>query len=596
MKLKYLNFFLLLQGFFLAIPIVPAQDIGATFCWHYKEIYGGHDYPYNRSIVTRNLPSTTTPKWEGMEQWWENMVEEVDYSGIDFIALLSRGTQPNQPIDLGTGDPKHIPTLVKYMKQRNARFKLAIFDDCPNSWQGSRNYNLYGKDQTKYELFDCGNPDNYKYIWDYNLKLAIERIPDEMRYKIDNRPVIIFWSVKSTWMTNIDGNLSKIVAYIKEQSLKTFGFVPYLIIRPMWLDYDKSLTATMVDAAHNWFSAAGGTSFTLNTLNNIKVGVCVPSFVKPSEPQNGVLEPGMGTTDQGKRLKYGLDNTLKAGAMLTLVEGFTDAAEGAALWRSGDKLYYNYPNQRLNILRAYSKKPFPDTLRVEAEACDAFSDQTIGNSGGAFLHEGDLDVLKCNDTIGGWFVTNTQANEWMEWKEMPLQAKTKFLLRYKSTADASIRFTVGGTVLSTINLPATNNVWTSIDAGTHSFASNGYHTVRLSIVSGTPDINYFVNVGEANVSTSIQREVLNPLGGQPSVHVYPNPYTGGKLSLRINGLENRANVKVTISNLWGQTVFEQYSNSPSFFEADLTHVLKGTIYLVTVKSGSSTIVKKLIVH
>lgn len=594
MRINYLKFTMLVFGFFLVLP-VHSQDLGATFCWHYNEIYGGHDYPYNQSIVTRNLPTTTTTKWEGMDQWWENMVEEVDYSGIDFIALLSRGTQPNQTKDLGVGDPKHIPTLVKYMKERNAKFKLCIFDDCPNSWQNSRNYDLYGKDQTKYELFDCGNPDNYKYIWDYNLKLAIESIPDEMRYKIDNRMVIYFWLVKSTWMINMDGNLSKIISYIKDQCQKTFGFMPYLIVQQPWFDRDKSLTASMVNAAHNWFSAAGGTSFTLNTLNGIKAGVCVPSFVKPAEPLNGVLEPAMGTADQGTRLKYGLDNTIKTGARVTLTEGFTDAAEGAALWRSNDKLYYNYPNQRLNILRRYTKNPYPDTLRVEVEACDAFSDLTAGNSGASFLYEGDLDVLKCTDKLGGWYVTDSQSNEWMEWKELPLQAKTKFLLRYKSLADASITFSVDGTALTTAYLPSTNDVWTTIDAGTYTSASNGLHTVRLTVASGTPDINYFLRVGEKNINTAVA-EAVNPAGEQLSVHVYPNPYTSGSLSFLLNGFENNDKVMVTITNPMGSTVFKKIMNNSTFFEEELTDVLKESIYFITIEAGSHRIVKKLIVN
>ena len=595
MRKVYLKLTLFVFGFFLVVP-VHSQDLGATFCWHYNEIYGGHDYPYNQSIVTRNLPTTTSTKWEGMEQWWENMVEEVDYSGIDFIALLSRGTQPNQIKDLGVGDPKHIPTLVKYMKERNAKFKLCIFDDCPNSWQNSRNYDLYGKDQTKYELFDCGNPDNYKYIWDYNLKLAIERIPDEMRYKIDNRMVIFFWSVKSTWMTNIDGNLSKIVSYIKDQCQKTFGFVPYLIVQQPWFDRDKSLTPSMVDAAHNWFSAAGGTSFTLNTLNGIKAGVCVPSFVKPAEPQNGVLEPAMGTTDQGTRLKLGLDNTVKAGAKVTLTEGFTDAAEGAALWRSTDKLYYNYPNQRLNILRRYTRNPYPDTLRVEVEACDAYSDLTAGNSGASYLHEGDLDVLKCTDKWGGWYVTNSQANEWMEWKELPLQARNKFLLRYKSSADASIMLSVDGAALTAVNLPSTNDVWTTINAGTYTSASNGLHTVRLTVASGTPDINYFTRVGEESISTAIHEEMMNNGGEQLSVQVYPNPYASGRLSFHLNGFENNDKVKVTITNPQGKTVFTKVRNNSAFFEEDLSDFLKASMYFITVEVGSQRVVKKLIVN
>jgi len=341
MKNTVLKYVLSAVAVFTILHFGHSQDLGATFCWHYMEIYGGHDYPYNRSIVTRNLPTTTSTKWEGMAQWWENMVEEVDYSGLDYVALLTRGTQPNRTKDLGTGDPKHIKTLVKYMRDRNAKFKLCIFDDPPASWRASRNYDLYDKNTSLYQLFDCANTDNYKYIWDYNLKLAIEYIPEEMRYKIDNRLVIYFWQVSSSWMTNIDGNLSKILAYIKAECLKTYGFTPYIIVQKSWLERDKSLTASSVDAVHNWFSAAGGTSYSLHTHNNIKTGVVVPSFVKPSEPDNGVLLPAMGTSDQGARLKFGLNNTVKAGAKTTLLEGFTNAAEGAALWRSGDKLYYD---------------------------------------------------------------------------------------------------------------------------------------------------------------------------------------------------------------------------------------------------------------
>lgn len=595
MKKKFLNITLLIILLSTIITQSNAQDVGATFCWHYNEIYGGHDYPFNQSIVTRNLPSNAVSpasKWEGMTQWWENMVEEVDYAGLDFVALLSRGSQPNQTKDLGIGDPKHIPTMVKYMKDRNAKFKLAIFDDCPSSWESSRNYNLYAKDDTKYELFDCGNPDNYKYIWDYNLKIAIENIPDEMRYKINNRPVIFFWSVKSTWMTNIDGNLSKIVAYIKEQSMRTFGFTPYLIVMQPWFDRDKSLTPSMVDAAHNWFSAAGGTSFTLNTLNNFKAGVCVSSFVKPAEPTNGVLEPGMGTSDMGTRLKFGLNNTVKAGARVTLVEGFTDAAEGAALWRSGDKVYYNYPNQRLNILRSYTKNPFPDTLRVEFETCDEYYDLSTGNNGAAFLHEGDLDVVKCTDKYAGWNITNTQANEWMEWKEMPLLANTQFRLRYKSTAAAAVKFTVDNVDLQNINLASTNNVWTSVDAGSFSASVNKLSTVRMTVISGAPDINYFLRVANNN-STAINDIATNT--AKKSVSVYPNPFKTGKLSVNLTGFENQSDIVLKIRNLMGQRILESDLNS-SNTDVYLPDNLKAAIYLVSIESNTHKAFTKLIVR
>jgi hypothetical protein len=594
MKNNFLVICISVIGLFVVRPNLQAQDVGATFCWHYKEIYGGHDYPFNQSIVTTNLPTVTSTKWEGMDEWWENMVEEVDYSGVDFIALLSRGTQPNQPKDLGTGDPKHIKTLVKYMNERKAKFKLAIFDDCPNSWQSGRNYNLYGKDFSKYELFDCGNPDNYKYIWDYNLKLAIENIPDSMRYKIDNRPVIFFWSVKSTWMINMDGNLSKILAHIKTQCQQTFGFVPYIIVFKTWFERDASLTAAAADAAHNWFSAAGGTSYTLWQHNNVKTGVCVPSFVKPSEPSNGVLEPGMGTTDMGKRLKAGLDATVGAGASVTLVEGFTDSAEGAALWRSTDEgqhIYYNYANQRLNILRRYTKNPYPDNLKMEVEACDFFSDLTVGNSGGAFLDLGDLDVVKCTDALGGWNVSNTQPNEWMEWKELPLLAKTKFQLRYKSSSAASIVISVDGTALSTINLPNTNDLWTTINAGEYNNPVNGLHTVRLTVVTGTPEINYFTRNRES-VTTGLQSE--SNFG--KTVNIYPNPLSTNNLIIDFTGFENSAFVQVKIMTISGQTVYQKYLNNTNRLEINTLNLLKKSVYIISVESEQTKIVKKLIVN
>lgn len=594
MKITELRYFFVIVVSVAINGVVHSQDLGATFCWQYMEIYGGHDYPHNRSIVTRNLPSTTSTKWEGMVQWWENMVEEIDYSGLDYVALLSRGTQPNRTKDLGSGDPKHIKTLVKYMRDREAKFKLCIFDDPPASWRQSRNYDLYDKNTSQYELFDCANPDNYKYIWDYNLKLAIEYIPDEMRYKIDNRMVIFFWQVSTSWMTNIDGNLSKILNHIKQECQKTYGFVPYIIVQKAWLERDKSLTASSVDAVHNWFSAKGGTSYSLHTHNNVKKGVVVPSFVKPSEPDNGVLLPAMGTNDQGARLRFGLNNTVKAGARTTLIEGFPNAAEGAALWRSGDKLYYDYPNQRLNIVRSYTQNPYPDTLKVEAEACDFHYDTTTGNSGGAFLHEGNMDVLKCSDKLGGWHVTNTQSNEWMEWKELPLLKNTKFQVRYKANGPSSVKFTVNETDLQTVAMPPTSGIWTTIDAGAFSGESNSLQTVRLTVVSGAPDINYFLRVpGEI---TSIGNHPIISESETKSVHVYPNPYRTGNLSVTLSGFEHQPTAILKITNLTGQLVYQQEVTTMNSMTLDLSGLLKDAVYIVSVEAEHSKVFTKLMVR
>ncbi len=512
-----MNKFQILILLFLSPFVAFSQQLGATFCWQDKEMEGGHFYRFNQSIVKETISE---------KEWWENHVEEVDYAGLDYIALLSRGTTPGRK-DRGMGDPNHIPLLIDAMNTRGVNsFKLAIFDDCPNSWTSGLNYDLTGSTAQTYK-FDVGDPNNYKYIWDYNLKIAIEKIPHERRYMIDGRMVIIFWSIKDTWMTNMgNGNIEKILQHIRTKCFETYGFYPYFVTMRSWFDRDASLmNSTLIDAVHDWFSSANNYSYTNYSWTHrvtrqvIKTGCCVPGFSAPDDPDGRTfLDPSMGTSDKGLRLKTGLNNTVKAGAALTLVEGFTDAAEHAALWRSTDDgkySFYEYPNQRLNILRSYSRNPYPTSFKMEAEACDDYLDLTTGNSVGAFLQLGDLDVAKCTDLRSGWHVTGTQAGEWLQWRDIPLLTNTKFQLRYKSTAVSSISIEVGGSVIATSSLPSTAGLWSTIDVGNYNWAANIIRTVRLIIISGTPEINYLSR-------TAVN---ANPVA---SVSIMPTTYTLAK--------------------------------------------------------------------
>ena len=60
MKKQLLKIVLMAIGFLAIIPKTYSQDVGATFCWNYKEIYGGHDYMYNQSIAKKGLPDDNT--------------------------------------------------------------------------------------------------------------------------------------------------------------------------------------------------------------------------------------------------------------------------------------------------------------------------------------------------------------------------------------------------------------------------------------------------------------------------------------------------------------------------------------------------------
>lgn len=588
MKKNYLVISFSISCLFMALPIVQAQELGATFCWHSKEIYGGHDYPFNQSIAKKGLPNDNT-HWSVNTEWWENMVEEIDYSGIDFVALLSRGNQPNAP-DRGNGNPKHISKLVNAMNARGVNsFKLAIFDDCPNSWTGSMNWdNSNGTSySTENPKFDCGNTANYKYIWDYNLKQAIANIPDERRYKINGRMVIIFWSVKSTWMTNMgNGNLKKILEHIRTQCQATYGFNPYLIITRNWFDVDSQCNSVGVaDAVHNWFSSAGNTSYTNYTWNGITTGVVTPGFGHPADPP--FIDPLGGQT-----LIKGLDGTVKSGASLTLCEGFTDAAESAAYWRSEDATYYKYPNQRLNILRRYTKNPYPDNLKIEVEACDFFSDLTTGNSGGAF-RDGDIDILKSDDTNGGWQVTNTQANEWMEWKEFPLLANTDLMLRYTSKESASVQFSVDGTTLPKIDLPGTNGEWSTVNAGNTGFPSNSLHTIRLTIITGSPEINYFTI--KSSSTTGIETGFNQ--AGKSGFEIYPNPARSAAI-LYFKSV-HAGSISFDIYNANGVCIKSLKRNVSDNGQQQIdisVRDFKPGVYLVRYLAGSFAQTQKLMVH
>lgn len=433
----------------------------------------------------------TDPKCE--EEWWDNLVEELAYSGIDFVAANCRGRLLDNPQPLDHGDPTKLTGLIEAMERRGVadKFKIAVFDDCPASWDAARNYDVgSGYSNTvpgsyAYPLADLDAV--YKYIWDYNLKLAFQTIPEKYWFKFMDRPVIYFWSVNNFIGTeNRYGELRTILKKIREDFNETFHCDPYLIVDKAFLDRDVSLYyRPYADAVNNWF-ATPTPAYTLHKwYSGAKMGIGVPGFRKGTM----FIDP-----NHGQQLIESLENTIGKGAHLTMIEGFTDVFENAALWRSTDPEYYDYPNQRLNIMRRFSKEPYPAELKVEAESCDFYEDKSAGNSG-TFYRVGDLDIDQCNDQFYGWCVVNTEAGEWMEWKELPFRAQeTLMMIRYRSANAVTVSFTVDENTLAVAQLPATGSEWKTVEAGKITFVENSLHTVRLNIVSGAPDINYFTLV------------------------------------------------------------------------------------------------------
>ncbi|QBN17849.1 T9SS type A sorting domain-containing protein [Flavobacterium nackdongense] len=81
-----------------------------------------------------------------------------------------------------------------------------------------------------------------------------------------------------------------------------------------------------------------------------------------------------------------------------------------------------------------------------------------------------------------------------------------------------------------------------------------------------------------------------------TIHLYPNPYTNGILSINLIGFEQFDNTTIKIRNLLGQILYEQPLFNTTNNEIDLSGKLPKSIYLIAIESNKSQIIKKLIVN
>lgn len=458
-------------------------------------------------------------------QWWDDIVEEFEYSGLDYICPNCRGCLPNPNKYTDHGDPNRIKDLIAAIKRRGSDLKIAIFDDAPASWAAARNLDKYGSYTTVLsdndlksksltdndQVYPIGNLDDiYKYIWDYNIKLAFQNFYGEnsenqkylFRYK--GKPVLYIWSPNG--FLNVDyralgnkkpdctGKLKAILDRLHADFKSTFGEDVFICVDGAFRDRDPQ-SAASADAFNNWFTASeqatNRSSYTLVNYNGHNVGVACPGFLVNNLSGNRMLfEP-----EDGKRLTKALDYFVKFHSTLILLEGFTDMVENAAYFRSKDTKYYSFPNQRLNILRRYSSsRAYPMEMNIEAEGCDKYVDKSTGNSGLQY-RSGDLDVKTCNDGFAGWCVTNTEAGESLEWVELPYRGGTSVIkLRYSSSEAGKVRFDIDGKTGTEVSLPSTSGTWKTVDVATVTMKGKGWRRTVLNIINGNMDINGFTIV------------------------------------------------------------------------------------------------------
>ncbi len=463
-----------------------AGFIGATCGWQYSaQIEGPLTYPNQTNISLYN------PQRGNPTATWEDWAAQITQAGLDFICPNLTGSWPN------TGSPPaDMAPLVTALNNLGNVTKFAIFDDNAASWCAQWNM-AEGRGFWYAEPFDISDPANWVFIYDYNYKLFYETVPDAQRFKIDGRPVIWIWTGNPYFVANSQGNLSRAMLWVRQRCMEDFGFNPYIVGNRDFISNDSTCANPgVLDATHSWFGPPND-PWTLSVFNGVKTGVAVAQFQNPSNPP-GFLDP-----DHGNLLNEGLHQTVGAGALMTLLEGFTDYEEDAALFRvrnldengnplSYEQTYYDYPNQRLNIIRKHSRHPFPAELKLEAEGCDTYG----GAAGGGtprLYRNGNIGIEPTQDEGGGFSIGWIQPNEWFQWEEVPMEGSGTLQVRVAANNDAGrLHFVIDGQVKPAVTLPDTGGFqsWATVDTPPETFAPGSYHTVRLICETSGMNINW----------------------------------------------------------------------------------------------------------
>ncbi|MGW0858075.1 DUF5010 domain-containing protein [Streptomyces sp. NPDC002690] len=235
--------------------------LGVTFGFSDITMAGGpYDQPVNKNY---NQPMFR-PNADDPASFWDNYVEELVTAGVDFVAVDLRGFGPDNAVPDGAGDPRALTPLVEAIERRGVadQLKIAALDDTPATLTDKKNRAVHHTGG--YEPpFDIGDADGtgeggYQYFWDYNQREYFDRVPDDMLYKVDGRPLIYEWSVNDFAFSNQgDGNLSKLLQYARSRAKTEFGIDPYYVVDSSWPDRDPTVVS-QIDGINNWFTLPTG--------------------------------------------------------------------------------------------------------------------------------------------------------------------------------------------------------------------------------------------------------------------------------------------------------------------------------------------------
>lgn len=419
-------------------------------------------------------------------RWWDNLVEELLTSRVHVVMAHGRGCYDPNTGTSGNGNmcPRVLSNLVDAINRAGVSsvIRLGMFDDT-GAYPGARNAFLGLPSGTPFDLSDQYSWDEV--IWKRNIRVWFDTIPSSLWFRLDGKPVIAFWSLADAFFSNQAGNASRLLDFLRSSFVSRYGESPLFMLDKTWIDEDSTITTSHAYGVNTWFNPSVS-NFSYYTWNGRDFGATVPGFRDPNNPPGC----GAGCREQLRLDGAALSNALQTGydrrARFTLLEGWTDIAESAGYYRSGT---WRYPSQYINVVREFADRR-TKTLRLQAEAADAFSDATPGNAGGAF-RDSDLDVRTIPGS--GWAVGWTDPNEWIQFKEVPLSEGTyRFSARASSGGSGKrARLEVDGVSLGSVTVPFGGgwDVFDTFSLGSK-FVSHGRHSLVVVFETGQTDLDW----------------------------------------------------------------------------------------------------------
>ena len=432
--------------------------------------------------------------------WWDNLVAEQTQASLTTIAFPTTGTYTTDASDLtgpGGMNPRQLSAWTAALGRANAAALFQALCLVDTSRLPEIANKLHGKPPGT--VMDLSvTADWVDVFWSRAIKPWFDTIPKSYWYQYNGKPVIELGGLPAASYTNTTGNLGGLLSAISNSFTTAYSAEPLFVLDASWLAAEASLGNNATVAGVNpWLEPQTSASYGFSTArDNFLGGTIVPGF------NSGSLSIPRSTTDsynnQVDTLVTGFTQTILRYANngnLTLLQGFTDAAQSAGFYR-GTAATWVYPNHYLNVVRSYVDLRTA-TLRLEAEGCDHFQDTTTGNSGAAFRRGGDLDIRALSSS--GWAVTNTAPGEWLEFSGVNFSVGSyEFIAQYSTTRGAAadtvskrIELVLDGAKQTPVIVQNTANVdsFAGVVLGTL-LMTHGQHTVRVRFLDGFVDLDW----------------------------------------------------------------------------------------------------------